>query len=141
MNALLKKTVALAALISACGAALAIRHENVAALKIEHKDGTAPLTVAVEAPAELVDLLTRWQKNNGQHQKWGDGFSLEWGDGLAAGDAARPYGSPGSDTLGPIGKHTYAKPGTYSLSASLYDFMPDDSHKVYWRGNATITVK
>jgi hypothetical protein len=74
--------------------------------------GSAPLTVSITAPKNLADLLAANQKSN-QHSKWGDGFSIDWGDGSGDGDAGR--GKQVGATRGKLGTHIYSMQGTYSV--------------------------
>jgi hypothetical protein len=93
--------------------------------------------VSPTAPKPLVDLLTNFQKTN-QHNKWGDGFAIDWGDGSGDGDGGR--GKP-VGTKGALGTHVFSAAGTYKITAQLYDFMPDDSHRTYWTGTCTVSVR
>jgi len=108
-------------------------------LTFDKTEGKAPLTISMKAPKELVDTWTAFQSSGRGHNKWGDGFSIDWGDGTGDGDAGRR--GPGSDSTAEIGRHTFARSGTYTITAGLYQFMPDDSHRFYWRGTATVTVR
>jgi len=108
-----------------------------ASLILDKTEGTAPLTVSLTAPKRLADLLITMQKTE-QHNKWGDGFSIDWGDGTGDGDGARrnPVGAKGE-----LGTHIFAAAGTYNVAARLYDFLPTDGHRTYWTGTCTVTVR
>jgi hypothetical protein len=108
-------------------------------LVLSKTEGKAPLTISVKTPAELNDLWTTWQKRNSVHSKWGDGFSIDWGDGTGDGDASVGNGKTGK--ANEAGRHTYTAAGTYKVSASMYQFLPTDGHQVFWTGQATVTVK
>jgi hypothetical protein len=105
-------------------------------LTVYKKEAGGPFTVQIARPQQLADLLVAAQKSN-QHSKWGDGFSIDWGDGSGDGDAARGKSTPAK---GEAGTHTYASPGSYTIKATLYDFLPTDGHETYWTGSLTVTV-
>jgi len=105
-------------------------------LTVYKKEAGGPFTVQIARPQQLFDLLVAAQKSN-QHSKWGDGFSIDWGDGTGDGDAGRGKSAP---VKGEPGTHTYASAGTYTIKATLYDFLPTDGHETYWTGSLTVTV-
>jgi hypothetical protein len=107
-------------------------------LTLDKTEGAAPLMVSITAPKNLADLLAANQKSN-QHSKWGDGFSIDWGDGSGDGDAGR--GKQVGATRGELGTHIYSMQGTYHVTASMYDFLPTDGHRTYWNGTCTVYVR
>jgi hypothetical protein len=142
MTNLIKQTALLCAfMLLAVTAALAVEKRQMSnePLTFDKTQGKAPLSIAVTAPAELAELWTGWQKRGSVHGKWGDGFWIDWGDGTGDGDSSMRPGKAGNPAE--IGNHTYADPGTYNISAGIYQFMPDDSHNIFWRGQATVTVQ
>jgi hypothetical protein len=110
------------------------------ALSLDKTNGAAPLSVRVITPAELQVKWEAWEKKNWPRNKWGDGFFIDWGDETGEGDSIPRGVKPLDRPLAQVGTHVYIKPGTYTVTAGLYDFMPTDGHKFYWRGQTVITV-
>ncbi|HEY9790129.1 MAG TPA: hypothetical protein V6D22_07015 [Candidatus Obscuribacterales bacterium] len=140
MTRLIKQMATLGAcLLVAATAALAfdLRPVSNDPLSLDPAQGKAPLSVSVNAPAELSELWTGWQKRGGVHGQWGDGFWIDWGDGTGDGDYVTRAKAADSAN---VGHHVYASPGTYNVSAAIYQFLPDDGHNIFWRGQATVTV-
>ncbi len=109
-------------------------------LSLNKTDGAAPLSVRVVTPKELQDNWEAWEKRNLPRNKWGDGFFIDWGDECGEGDAIHFGIKPLDRPLTQVGTHVYTKPGTYTVKAGLYDFLPTDGHQFFWRGQTVITV-
>jgi hypothetical protein len=107
-------------------------------LTLDKTAGAAPLTVSIVKPESLSILLIGTHQD-GQHHKFGDGFSIDWGDGTGDGDAVT--GIVGAKSA-VAGTHVYSSQGTYTVKAEMYDFTPATGGRVvYWTGTATVTVQ
>jgi len=99
------------------------------ALQLSVTAGPAPLEVRVIGPLKLIS------NNKGTPQPFVScgGYTIDWGDG---------HYSPMMDTTCAAGfVHTYAKPGEYTVRASLWHSLPTDGQQIDWSGVASITVK
>jgi hypothetical protein len=108
-------------------------------LSLDKTVGAAPLTVSVNGPQSLAVLLIGTHQV-GRHNNFGDGFSIDWGDGTGDGDAVR--GIVGAKAA-VAGTHVYSAAGTYTVTAQLYDFTKaaEGGRIVYWTGTTTVTVR
>jgi hypothetical protein len=115
-------------------------------LTLTQAKGDATHTVSVATPYSLEVLLIGTQEDGGHH-KFGDGFSIDWGDGTGDGD---DYSGVNTGWFGEVrakakvfGTHDYSSAGTYTVKASMYDFTPNNpsDRKVYWTGTCTATVQ
>jgi len=109
-------------------------------LSLDHTEGKAPLAVRIVKPKELQDAWEAFEDRNKTRNKWGEGFSIDWGDGSGEGDASPRDVKPLDRPNHPAGTHVYSKPGTYTVKADLYDFLPTDGHSFYWKGQVIVTV-
>ena len=116
------------------------RHPEIVGMQLtlDKTVGPAPLTVSVVSPNSLAVLLVATHQV-GQHAKFGDGFSIDWGDGSGDGDAVT--GLVGAKAAVP-GTHVYSSAGNYTVTAQMYDFTPaNDGRVVYWTGTCTVSVR
>lgn len=97
-------------------------------LELDVVAGTAPLTVRVKAPDSLLKL------GRGKSRRWaGCGYLINWGDRE---DSYTPSGSDCAEGL----QHTYDKPGTYTIVASIWHPGPDDGPVTDWSDVQTVSI-
>ncbi len=101
-------------------------NSNNPTLDVSPLSGKAPLTVVLNGPSELVSRMKR-----GRAGGFDTSYSFTWGTGQGNLDPNKPQ----------ILTHTYNKPGTYYIYASLLKPGPSDEMRGAFGGTATVTVE
>jgi hypothetical protein len=93
--------------------------------------GSSPHEMVLVGPKHVTDL--------GPHpfnRMAGCGFEIEWGD---------PVPTPPKPSIGvdcdSFLRHTYAKPGSYTVRVRTYRILPTDGRETDWSDEVTVLVK
>ncbi|MDX2108455.1 MAG: PKD domain-containing protein [Candidatus Melainabacteria bacterium] len=95
-------------------------------LNVSPLKGKAPLTVVLSGPQELVSRMQR-----GRNGGFDTSYSFTWGTGQGNLDPRIPQAL----------SHTYYKPGTYYIGATLLKPGPSDDMMGSYVGSATVVVE
>ncbi len=90
--------------------------------------GKPPLTVTLNGPQELVSRMRQGRNTQALFDK---SYSFTWGDGHTMLDPNKPQSVT----------HTYHKPGTYYVGATIFKPTDNDSMRSSYQGATTVVVE
>ena len=108
--------------------------------RLSPQEGKAPLTVEVAmVPKEVLTKMNECVTTVGRMGSSGNGLTVDWGDGTIS--PVANASSSGQSCKNEVKKHTYATPGTYTVSVRSWHPGPTDAPVTDWEGTARVTVK
>jgi hypothetical protein len=110
------------------------------AVRISPQTGTVPLKVEISTVSRSVNnKMNGCVYSVGRMGASGNGLTVDWGDGTVSPTANAS--STGRSCKDEVKKHTYTKPGTYTVTVRSWNPGPNDAPVTAWQGKGVVTVK